>query len=191
MDDKLKNFIQQNRDAFDSEQPGQAVFGRISDNIQGDKKKPVRFLMPWAAVISSVVLLSVASLVYFGKNKIKSDVPVVTQPETPQDEISFIGDPSYAKQIYHFRELIGLKQAELRQLEKDYPDLYKQFVADINQLDSSYQNLKINLAENPNREMLLEAMIQNLQLQSELLNRQLSIIKEIKQKTQSHEKRSV
>jgi len=39
--------------------------------------------------------------------------------------------------------------------------------------------------------MLLEAMIQNLQLQSELLNRQLLIIKEIKQKSKNHEKNTI
>jgi hypothetical protein len=48
--------------------------------------------------------------------------------------------------------------------------------------------LKLKLPANPNRELLLEAMLQNLQLQSELLNRQLLIIKEIKQKNKQYEK---
>jgi len=37
------------------------------------------------------------------------------------------------------------------------------------------------LPSNPNREQLLEAMIQNLKLQTELLNQQLLIIQKIKQ----------
>jgi len=45
--------------------------------------------------------------------------------------------------------------------------------------------LKTSLENNPNTEMLLEAMIRNLQIQSELLARQLSIIKEIKQKSKA------
>jgi phage shock protein A len=84
-----------------------------------------------------------------------------------------------------------LKQNELRQIEKDQPELYRQFVSDITQLDSSYNSLKKELPANPNREQLLEAMIQNLQLQTELLNQQLRIIKQIKQaKNKSHDNNS-
>jgi hypothetical protein len=107
------------------------------------------------------------------------------------EETTGITDPVYAKQIYHFREIIDLQQTELRQVEKEQPELYHQFAGDLHKLDSAYSVLKINLAENPNREMLLEAMIQNLQLQSDLLNQQLIIIKEIKQKSKNHEKTTI
>ena len=69
---------------------------------------------------------------------------------------------------------------ELKEIEKENPNLYKKFVTDINKLDSSYNALKKELPENPNREQLLEAMIENLRLQTEILNQQLSIINQIK-----------
>jgi len=69
--------------------------------------------------------------------------------------------------------------------------LYRQFAKDINQLDSAYRVLKITLTTNPNQEMLLEAMIRNLQFQSDLLNRQLLIIQEIKQKNKGYEKSTI
>jgi hypothetical protein len=51
--------------------------------------------------------------------------------------------------------------------------------------------LKNQLPVNPNREQLLEGMIQNLRLQTELLNQQLNIIKLIKQsKSKTNEKNS-
>ncbi|MGZ5255774.1 MAG: hypothetical protein ACXWCT_15305 [Flavitalea sp.] len=193
MNDKLKKYIQDNRTAFDSEEPGAGLFTKMEHQLLGFKKKSGWTPWRWAAVFTGLALLSATFFLIPARNKNGTkEIPVVIQPNnTIKEDISFIGDASYAKQIYHFRELIGLKQAELEQLKADYPDLYKQFVTDINELDSSYQSLKINLAENPNREMLLEAMIQNLQLQSELLNRQLMIIKEIKQKNKSHEKSTV
>jgi hypothetical protein len=88
-------------------------------------------------------------------------------------------NPSYAQEVFHFTQLIELKQNELKQIEKEHPELYHQFVRDINKLDSSYQALKMELPRNANRELLLEAMIQNLKLQSDLLNQQLFIIKKI------------
>lgn len=192
MNDKLKQFIRDNRAAFDSEEPAPGLFPKIERQILGPQKKAGWTPWRWAAVITGLVLLSATFFFLPGRNKNGKETPVVIQPNSNiKEDISFIGDATYAKQIYHFKELIGLKQAELEQLKAEYPDLYNQFVTDINELDSSYQSLKINLAENPNREMLLEAMIQNLQLQSELLNRQLMIIKEIKQKNKSHEKSTV
>ena len=60
---------------------------------------------------------------------------------------------------------------------------------DITQLDSSYKSLESQLSTTPNRELLIEAMIQNLQLQLNVLNQQLNIINQIKQsKSNSNEK---
>ena len=85
--------------------------------------------------------------------------------------------------------MIDTKQEELKALAKEQPELYQQFTTAINQLDSSYNTLKNQLSATPNREMLLEAMIQNLQLQLNVLNQQLNIINQIKEsKKYYHEK---
>lgn len=186
----LKQFIYENNAAFNSEEPGSHIFKKIQEQLPEtfSKKKSVWRQFRWAAVAAGVLLVSAAFYFLSGKNK-KSGV-TNEQPVAYEQEINEIAGPVYAKQIYHFKELIGLQQSELKQLEKEYPQLYNQFIGDIEQLDSSYQALKINLAENPNREMLLEAMIQNLQLQSDLLKRQLLIIKEIKQKSITNDTRN-
>jgi hypothetical protein len=129
-------------------------------------------------------------LYYSLQKKNDKDEIVKTIPGNTEEKISTF-DPLYAKQIVHYQEMIGLQQTELKQVEKEQPQLYHQFAADINQLDSAYRSLKTTLTTNPNREMLLEAMIRNLQFQSDLLNRQLLIIKEIKQKSKAHEKSTI
>src|SRR5207342_466801 len=92
-------------------------------------------------------------------------------------------------QVNEFAKLVALKQEELKALAPEQPELYQQFSTDINQLDSSYKSLKNQLGATPNREMLIEAMIQNLQLQLNVLNQQLNIINQIKQsKSNKHEK---
>jgi hypothetical protein len=184
----LKQFIDENRAAFNSAEPGAHLFRKIQEQLPGSnsKKKPFWRQFRWAAMVGAIMLVSGAFYFSFIKNS--KTVAGNSEPLAYELEIKEIGDPVYAKQIYHFKELIGLKQNELKQLEREYPQLYREFMGDIHQLDSSYQALKLNLGENPNREMLLEAMIQNLQLQSDLLNKQLLIIKEIKQKSITNEK---
>ena len=88
-------------------------------------------------------------------------------------------ESSMDEEMYHYAKLVEIKHNQLKSLEKDEPLLYKQFASDVSKLDSVYRNLQSQLPKNPNREQLLEAMLQNLQLQMGLLNHQLDIIKQI------------
>jgi hypothetical protein len=88
-------------------------------------------------------------------------------------------DNTMDEEMYHYAKLVEIKHNQLKVIEKDEPLLYKQFASDVNRLDSVYHNLQSQLPKNPNREQLLEAMLQNLQLQMGLLNHQLDIIKQI------------
>ncbi len=100
------------------------------------------------------------------------------KPETEVEDV-------YGEEMVYYAKLVEIKHKELKRIEKDEPLLYKQFAGDVNKLDSVYHSLQKQLPKNPNHEQLLEAMIQNLQLQMKLLNRQLDIIKQI-----NHSKKS-
>jgi hypothetical protein len=98
-----------------------------------------------------------------------------TQSQAKTNEL----ENSMDEEMYHYARLVEIKHNQLKSLEKDEPLLYKQFASDVSKLDSVYRNLQSQLPKNPNREQLLEAMLQNLQLQMGLLNHQLDIIKQI------------
>lgn len=99
--------------------------------------------------------------------------------ETIQSSNSGAGENIYDEEMYHYAKLVEIKHRELKKIERDEPLLYRQFAGDVSKLDSVYHSLQEQLPKNPNREQLLEAMIQNLQLQMRLLNHQLDIIKQI------------
>jgi hypothetical protein len=94
-------------------------------------------------------------------------------------------DNSMDEEMYHYARLVEIKHNQLKAIEKDEPLLYKQFASDVSKLDSVYHSLQSQLPKNPNREQLLEAMLQNLQLQMGLLNHQLDIIKQINHSKQT------
>lgn len=124
------------------------------------------------------------------------ETPVDTQHTAPakQEEEQLAknedgNDQSYNEELYHYTRLVELKQNEIKKIIKDEPLLYQQFAGDFNKLDSTFHKLKKELPVNPNREQILEAMIQNLQYQEALLNQQLNIIKKINNtKKQAYEK---
>ncbi|HEY8733515.1 MAG TPA: hypothetical protein VIL90_03050 [Puia sp.] len=107
------------------------------------------------------------------------------QAQEPSGTIMKAAANGNEKEMYYYAKLIELKHDELKALEKDEPLLYKQFSADVQKLDSVYHLLKTQLPNNSNRELVIEAMISNLQLQIGLLNKQLDIIKQIKHSKKS------
>ena len=188
MSKRLDDFIRNHRDEFDSDLPSTQVWNKIDERLSGNPKKakvvPINW-MRWSAAAAVVILIGAATLYWFNsKPVVPKEVAVkkdVNDPVIVDSSLLNEINPVYAKELYHFTQLIELKQDELKQLEKENPELYKQFVTDINKLDSSYNVLKRELPANPNREQLLEAMIRNLQVQMDLLNQQLQIIQQIKQ----------
>jgi hypothetical protein len=124
----------------------------------------------------------------------EKETPVVaknTVPETKNKEPQSAQSDKeeYNEELVHYARLIELKQNQITKIKKDEPLLYKQFAGDFNKLDSTFHTLKKQLPANPNREQILEAMIQNLQYQEELLNQQLNIIKKINNtKKEAYEK---
>ena len=187
MSKRLDDFIRNHRDEFDSDLPSTQVWSKIDERLSAPKKAkvvPINW-MRWSAAAAAVILIGAATLYWFNsKPAVPEEVMAINDVNPPvvvDSNLLNEINPVYAKEVYHFTQLIELKQDELKQLEKENPELYKQFVTDITKLDSSYNVLKRELPANPNREQLLEAMIRNLQVQMDLLNQQLQIIQQIKQ----------
>ena len=185
MSNKLKKFIWDNRNEFDDEVPSEKIWQNVEAALTG-KKEQRSILKPiykWSMAAAAVLLISIA--VYFFMNRNNNTAIEYAGYKPAPDTIAAIDAP----EVNQFAKMIVLKQEELRSLAKDQPELYQRFTKDIDQLDSSYNILKDQLSATPNRELLLEAMIQNLQLQLNVLNQQLNIINQIKQsKKYNHEK---
>ncbi|MCR6718885.1 MAG: hypothetical protein NVV59_01040 [Chitinophagaceae bacterium] len=95
----------------------------------------------------------------------------------------------FAAKAKTYYETILERQEELNKLSKKEPELVNQFSGDLAALDTAYQVLQRQAAQAPGSDVIIKAMIQNLQLQSELLSRQLQIINQYSTQTKySHEK---
>src|SRR5687768_4352090 len=182
MSSRLENFIRDHREEFDGNEPDPQLWKKVEQQLnsgEGDKKIYRMAIRRWTAVAAAAVLITLG-VFYFTNRPAQNGLAGNSSNNQTNDIITAI-NPAYAKEVYHFTQLIELKQTELKKIEKEQPALYKEFIGDITTLDSSYNALKKELPQNPNREQLLEAMIENLRLQTDLLNHQLLIIKKIKQ----------
>jgi hypothetical protein len=79
----------------------------------------------------------------------------------------------------HFAKLIAYKGNEIKKLAKNDPEVYKNFSEDIAELNETYKQLNKQLPKTNNKSALINAMIYNLQVQIDLLNKQLIILNKI------------
>lgn len=203
--DNLERFVRDNREAFDDREPpgdlwkkieqgldrepnpaernGQLPFQQIYKNPnqpgrsqRGGSRSNGRQIgwptLDWRVAASVALLLLVGGFWYMN-----NQYGVTRQPEL------VAASPMYAREVVQYTRLIDDKRTELKQMTEDNPALYQEFATDLDRLERSYQSLKADLPQNPNQEVLIQAMIQNLQIQINLLNEQLRVIQRIKQQT--------
>ena len=178
MKDPLKQYIDTHRDAFDDANPDPRVWEKIAQGI-AMKPAPVRSLrrFPWALAAAAAVLAAVTIPLFFhfrGARAARPETAVVADTATDSTAL-------YDQELYHFTQIVRLKARELEQIKGAHPELYQRFAGDLQKLDSSYQQLRQDLSDQPDQEVVLQAMLQNLTLQVELINRQLDIIEQLKQ----------
>ena len=173
MSKRLEHFITENKKDFDLFEPPAGLWDRIDSQLEETKKaaarkeKVVRLSMVLKIAATVVVVLSLG-IVFFNYQRKNQDTVTLSSI-----------DPQMAKQQMQYASLIEIKRSELKRIEKEEPELYKTFAAELKKMDSSYEKLKSELPQSPNQERTVKAMIRNLQIQLEVLNQQLLIIQQI------------
>jgi hypothetical protein len=196
MSRKLKDFIDENRRAFDDALPSSSAWQQIESSIGAGKpvkRVAVRGIYKWS--IAAAVFFIVAGSIYFvvtRKDDKSNDTVKTITPAANNSGNADIGkiSPEYAAEAKKIYQSIEEQQQQLKRLASGQPELYSQFAQDLAALDSSYRVLKLQAIQTPGHELLIKAMLQNLQLQAELLGKQLLIIHEFNNnnKTDDNEK---
>lgn len=188
MKDRLERFVRDNREDFDVFEPRADLWKDLEKEL-GHKERPLWLglnrpawmgpawmgrRMVWQIAASIALVVGLGGFWYFNQQ-----YGVTEQP----DVVAF--NPGYARTVQQYTRLIEDKRVELKTVTESNPALYQQFAADLDRLEKTYQNLKQELPKTPNQEILIQAMVENLKTQIDLLNQQLMIIQRIKQ--QNHE----
>ena len=176
MEDNLEKFIKNHRSEFDDKVPREALWDAIR---AGTGKKAVelkpesgtpgrqRALTFWK-VAAAVLLLVTAWLVY---DKVSRDVPAKRVGEVIAMDDQLNEAESFYVQLINEKKKEVIGKASAYGLDRD-------FIREINTLDSMYNELKTNLTI-ADQQNVKDAIILNLQLRIKILNEQLKIIQSI------------
>jgi hypothetical protein len=184
----LEKFIRKHRQDFDNAAPPEKTWEHIEKSIPMKKQAKIfslRDVYKWSAA-AAVFFIMLTSVYFLLIKKDSHEDPVVSREKPTQPvDISSIA-PEYAAEFHQVYQSVMNRQQELKNATATQPALYQQFLQDMGVLDSSYQMLKKQAAQSPNQDVIIKAMIQNLQLQAELLGRQLMIFNQFKNSKNSN-----
>ena len=189
MSSDLERFIRKNRGDFDDADPSDKVWKNIERSLPVKKEAErftIRDIYKWSAAaaiffiaLTSVYFLLIRKQAGNDPEKISTVKKETGENSSRLDNVNSISI-EYAAEFKQAEQAVEIRQRELRAAIANDPELYRKFQQDLNTLDSSYRILREQASQTMNGDVIIKAMIQNLQLQSELLGRQLMIIREFK-----------
>jgi len=159
MGDQLEKFIMENREAFDDATPSDQSWSEIDQKLT--KRRSA-----WPTIWKVAAMLFMATTVILIIDK-------------PNDEIQgpVLGEEFNQAEDYYV-SLINQKRQVIK--EQLTPEQQEEFLVETDQLDSMYVELKKTYQTNASNDRVMDAMISNLQLRLDILNRQLEILENIK-----------
>jgi hypothetical protein len=159
---KLEEFINRNREEFEEEVSAD-LWLKLEKKLPKKEKKAI-WLNSNILRIAAGIIICLSVGFWFGKYS-KSEFFASNQDKLISSEPTLVT----------YTEAVTEKKKNLEDLIEKNPELQKAFLKDLSDLQTNFEYLKSQLANNPNHDQLYEAMVQNLKWQIELLNQQTAI----------------
>jgi len=168
--DKLEKYIVSNKEQIDDKRPSEKVWHKINDHL--DKSDSTNFQIGnylWRA--AAVILFTAVIWLLYDRNAMDETI-------ADYSEIHDTNNIVFNDVESHYISMIESKQELILQYVSNNPEIDKNLLSEIDQLDSTYNELKANNKEGYS-ERIMDAMVVNLQMRIDILNRQLDVLEKI------------
>ncbi len=175
MSEKLEQFIRANRAELDSFEPDGMIWERIDRNLR-PARMVRRKLTTWAAA-AAVTLLGITAGVW----GLQEGSPALIVQHVPIEEIvEETYTPELAEIESYYQSVIEEQQMQLVNYREEGIALDEAGAFSLGQLQEMYKDLQKELAYGEDKEVVVNAMIENLMMQMDMLRQQLMILENIK-----------
>jgi len=168
--DRLEEYIRENREGLDKYDPSPEVWKGIRKDMHKGRRELVRW---FSAAAMIVVMLTTAVLFYIARERenyvfSKRDAGMFlmkTNPELVESEI-------------YYNNLINDLYNEATPLLTGYPDIEKELLNDMSQIDSICADIRKDLRDNVDNQEVIEALINNYRIKTHILEDMLDILRQ-------------
>ena len=170
MRDELEHFFEEHGDDFDVHQPPANLWQRLNKQLRPAQRRTYRWYI--AAAASVAFLFGVCTWLA------RPGVPEVAG----HDVVDVTVAPELKEAVAYYASMVETKRNELSPFGTRYPDLFKDFSTEMDTLHVLYRQLVAEYKASDGNEAVSQALIENLQMQVQLLSKQLQIIQSLKNK---------
>ena len=168
--DRLEEHIRKYREELDMLKPPSGIWKRVSRELGHKKVHTVRWLS--AAAIVTVIMgtaflfrSQIAGIQFRQGERGNSNMPLSSRTQLQETEI-------------YYNNLANSLYREARPLMAKYPEIEKELLTDISQIDSICMDIKNDLKDNVANQDVIEALIRNYRIKITLLEDMLSTLRE-------------
>lgn len=164
--DELEKFIRDHRQELDRYTPAKKIWSQIRSGLRG-KSRFSFYSLSAAAVIIFAISLTALLMVN------KSRVPVMKKYEAIINK-----NPTIRETELYYNNLASQLFMEARPLLTEHPDLEKELITDLSQLDSICNQIKKDLKDNISNQEVIEALINNYRTKILILTDMLELLRQ-------------
>jgi len=167
--DRLEEFIRKNRESLDRYDPSPGVWNEIRNNRNRGRFRPVRWLSAAAMI---VVMLGTAVMFYVAKER---ENYVLGKRDATRYLMR--KNPVLIESEIYYNSLFNDLFNQATPLLTGYPDLEKELLNDMSQLDSICADIKKDLRDNVDNQEVIEALITNYRIKTRILEDMLDVLR--------------
>lgn len=177
MSDKFENFIKDNADEFNDQQPfegHEARFLKKLEKKQNSGRKKVYMFMRVAAVF---VMAFGLGYLYNATNDItNTDIPQVASESLTIEEIA----PEIAEAETYYQQVLTVKQEIVEDYKAADKNVVESYLSELDLLEGAYDELRKELVNNYRDERIINSMIINYRTRVEILEALINQLEDIK-----------
>ena len=165
--EKLEDFIRKNREGLDNHDPSPEVWKGIKRDLQIRRPGKMKRLAAAAVIL---IVVTAALYHYIDENKDGS---------ANQREASLMKrNPQLKETELYYNNLVNILYNEASPLLAAFPDIRKEYLNDISQIDSICTDIKKDLNDNVSNQEVIEALIKNYRIKIQILEEMLDQLKQ-------------
>lgn len=178
MKDPLESYILDRKQELEVYDPDDRLWERIDQELHAHQRQALGVRL-WR-IAAAVALVAAIGLSLWWFTASQRAAPLMAEQAQPEVKPQDLYSPELAEVEAYYSTMISNRREQIKAYKSMGIDIDDDAFDQLDELKQQYEDLQKELLNTENAQIIVNAMIQNLSTQMEVLNQQLMILEQIK-----------